>query len=56
MILLFKEILFHRKAPHIFFPISNEYFHWIAKYVMFSIRLISIESVLFELFVSFREY
>ena len=56
MILWFQEILFHRKAPHIFFSISNEYFHWIAKYVMFSISLISIESVLFELFVSFREY
>ena len=27
-----------------------------SKYVMFSISLISIESVLFELFVSFREY
>ena len=43
MILWFQEILFHRKAPHIFFSISNEYFHWIAKYVMFSISLISIE-------------
>ena len=47
MILWFKEILLHRKALHIFF---------FSKYVMFSISLISIESVLFELFVSFREY